>query len=61
MYQYIGVFHMPGILISFILLFLSVIFAWFNRRWGLIAFCIFLIVTSLVFLHHASDHLSIYL
>ncbi|MEY8701521.1 DUF5993 family protein [Francisella philomiragia] len=52
---------MPGILISFILLFVSVTFAWFNRRLGIIAFCIFLIITSLVFLHHASDHLSIYL
>ncbi|MEY8768573.1 DUF5993 family protein [Francisella philomiragia] len=52
---------MPGILISFILLFISVMSAWSSRRLGIITFCLFLIVTSLVFLHHASDHLSIYL
>lgn len=52
---------MPGILITFILLLISVTTAWFNRRWGVITFSIFLIVASLVFLHHATDQLSIYL
>lgn len=52
---------MPGILISFVLLLIAVTTAWFNRRWGVITFSIFLIVASLVLLHHASDQLSIYL
>lgn len=52
---------MPGILISFIVLFITIIIAWFNRRAGVIAFSIFLVVASLVFLHHATDHLNIYL
>ncbi|OIN84935.1 putative membrane protein [Francisella sp. TX07-6608] len=52
---------MPGILISFTLLFISILIAWFNRRWGVITFSIFLIVAGLVFLHHATIHLSIYL
>ncbi|AJI52895.1 putative membrane protein [Francisella philomiragia] len=52
---------MPGILISFILLFISVSFAWFSWRLGIIMFSIFLIVAGLVFLHHATDHLTIYL
>ncbi|WP_173647413.1 DUF5993 family protein [Francisella uliginis] len=52
---------MPGILISLILLLISVITAWFNRRGGVVIFTIFLIVASLVFLHHATEQLSIYL
>ncbi|WP_178948711.1 DUF5993 family protein [Francisella sp. Scap27] len=52
---------MPGILISFVLLMISVSTAWFNRRWGVITFSIFLIVASLVLLHHATDQLAIYL
>ncbi|WP_235261394.1 DUF5993 family protein [Candidatus Francisella endociliophora] len=52
---------MPGILISFVLLLISILTAWFNRRWGVITFSIFLIAANLVFLHHATDHLSIYL
>ncbi|KEI35510.1 DUF5993 family protein [Allofrancisella frigidaquae] len=52
---------MPGILISFIFLFTSAVIAWFNRRWGVIVFSIFLIVAGVTFLHHATDHLSIYL
>lgn len=52
---------MPGILITFILLLISILTAWFNRRWGVITFSIFLIVSSLVLIHHTTDHLSIYL
>ncbi len=52
---------MPGILISYIFLFLAVFLSWFSWRWGIIVFSIFLVVTSLVFLHHATDHLMIYL
>jgi hypothetical protein len=52
---------MPGILISFILLLISAITAWFNRRYAVIIFSIFLIIAGLVFLHHATSQLSIYL
>lgn len=52
---------MPGILISFTLLFISILIAWFNRRWGVITFSVFLVIAGLVFLHHATNHLSIYL
>ncbi|MED7789333.1 DUF5993 family protein [Francisella sp. 19X1-34] len=52
---------MPGIFISFILLLISTITAWFNRRYAVIIFSIFLIIASLVFLHHATSKLSIYL
>ncbi|WP_198150411.1 MULTISPECIES: DUF5993 family protein [Francisella] len=52
---------MPGILISFTLLFVAVLTAWFNRCWGIITFSIFLVVAGLVFFHHATNHLSIYL
>ncbi|WP_257786356.1 DUF5993 family protein [Francisella uliginis] len=52
---------MPGILISFFLLLISMITAFFNRRYGVIIFSIFLIIASLVFLHHATNQLSIYL
>lgn len=52
---------MPGILISFVVLFIAIVIGWFNRRWGVISFSAFLVVASLVFLHHATDHLAIYL
>lgn len=52
---------MPGILITFVLLLLSVIVVWFKRRLGMFVFIVFLIVFALVFLHHATDHLQIYL
>lgn len=52
---------MPDILISLILLLISVITAWFNRRGGVVIFTIFLIVATFVFLHHATEQLSIYL
>jgi hypothetical protein len=51
---------MPGILISLILLLISVVTAWFNRRGGQIFFVIFLIVASGVFIHHASQHVAMY-
>ncbi|MBK2027261.1 hypothetical protein IB642_06720 [Allofrancisella guangzhouensis] len=52
---------MPAILISFIFLFVSVVIAWFNRRWGVIAFSIFIIIAGFTFLHHMTDHLPIHL
>lgn len=52
---------MPSILISLTLLLISILTAWFNRRWGVITFSIFLVVSGLVLLHHTTDHLSIYL
>ncbi|MED7820191.1 MULTISPECIES: DUF5993 family protein [unclassified Francisella] len=52
---------MPGILISLIMLLISIVTAWFNRRYGIIVFIIFLVVASLVFLYHATEQLLIYL
>ncbi|WP_162902393.1 DUF5993 family protein [Facilibium subflavum] len=50
---------MPGILLTFIVFFIAVISAWFNRRLGIIVFSLFLIVMAVVFLHHATDHLNL--
>ncbi|WP_440994693.1 DUF5993 family protein [Cysteiniphilum litorale] len=51
---------MPGILIVFFLLLISVISAWMHRTMGIIFFCVFLIAMGFVFLHHATDHLGLY-
>ncbi|WP_440682528.1 DUF5993 family protein [Cysteiniphilum halobium] len=51
---------MPGILIVFFLLVVSVISVWLHRTIGILFFCIFLIAMSLVFLHHTTDHLGLY-
>ncbi|WP_172806838.1 DUF5993 family protein [Endozoicomonas arenosclerae] len=52
---------MPYALLSFIFILLAVIVAWFNRRWGVACFSISLALIALVFLHHITDHLQIYL
>ncbi|WP_407919813.1 DUF5993 family protein [Endozoicomonas numazuensis] len=52
---------MPYALLSFIFILFSVIVAWFNRRWGVVCFSIALLLIALVFMHHISDHLKIYL
>ncbi|WP_233263326.1 DUF5993 family protein [Caedibacter taeniospiralis] len=51
---------MPGILFTFLLLLISVLTAWFNRKAGITLFFLFLIVMGLVFLHHATDHLGLH-
>ncbi|WP_239986779.1 DUF5993 family protein [Fastidiosibacter lacustris] len=51
---------MPGILITFILLLISVISSWFYRKLSIILFCLTLIFMGFVFLHHATDNLGLY-
>ncbi|WP_422492129.1 DUF5993 family protein [Endozoicomonas sp. ALD068] len=52
---------MPYALLSFIFILFAMLVAWFNRRWGIVLFSISLVLIALIFMHHISEHLEIYL
>ncbi|WP_410493853.1 DUF5993 family protein [Endozoicomonas sp. 8E] len=52
---------MPFALLSFIFILFAMIVAWFNRKWGIVCFSISLVLIALIFMHHISEHLEIYL
>ncbi len=56
-----GVQVMPYTLLSFIFILFALMVAWFNRKWGIVCFSISLVLIALVFIHHISEHLEIYL